>query len=75
MASVLHRQRPYGYFVSHSPTYSVTFAVRGCQVDGKTDQAVALMKYSHARPNAKKTALELNAASKPAAGTKHRNRR
>ena len=35
---------PEGYFVSHSPTYSVTFAVRGFQVDGKTDQAVALMK-------------------------------
>ena len=35
---------PDGYFVSHSPTYSVTFAVRGFQVDGKTDQAVALMK-------------------------------
>ena len=35
---------PDGYFVSRSPTYSVTFAVRGFQVDGKTDQAVALMK-------------------------------
>ena len=35
---------PDGYFVSHSPTYSVTFAVRGFQVEGKTDQAVALMK-------------------------------
>ena len=35
---------PEGYFVSRSPTYSVTFAVRGFQVDGKTDQAVALMK-------------------------------
>ena len=29
---------------SHSPTYSVTFAVRGFQVDGKTDHAVTLMK-------------------------------
>ncbi len=35
---------PDGYFVSRSPTYSVTFAVRGFQVDGKTDQAVTLMK-------------------------------
>ena len=32
---------PEGYFVSRSPTYSVTFAVRGFQVEGKTDQAVA----------------------------------
>ena len=36
--------RPDGYFVSQSPTYSVLFAVRGFQVEGKTDQAVALMK-------------------------------
>lgn len=35
---------PEGYFVVRSPTYSVTFAVRGFQVDGKTDQAVSLMK-------------------------------
>src|SRR5262249_4416586 len=35
---------PDGYFVSRSPTHSVAFAVRGFQVDGKTDQAVALMK-------------------------------
>ena len=35
---------PEGYFVSRSPTYSVTFAVRGFQVEGKTDQAVGLMK-------------------------------
>ena len=31
---------PDGYFVVRSPTYSVTFAVRGFQVDGSTDQAV-----------------------------------
>jgi len=35
---------PEGYFVVRSPTYSVMFAVRGFQVDGKTDAAVALMK-------------------------------
>lgn len=35
---------PEGYFVSRSPTYSVGFAVRGFQVENKTDQAVALMK-------------------------------
>ena len=31
---------PEGYFVSRSPTYSAMFAVRGFQVDNKTDQAV-----------------------------------
>ncbi|MDR8402225.1 DUF1254 domain-containing protein [Paraburkholderia sp. USG1] len=35
---------PKGYFVARSPTYSVLFAVRGFQVNGKTDQAVSLMK-------------------------------
>jgi hypothetical protein len=35
---------PEGYFVVRSPTYSVSFAVRGFQVDGNTDQAVSLMK-------------------------------
>ncbi len=35
---------PAGYFVVRSPTYSVTFAVRGFQVDRRTDQAVSLMK-------------------------------
>ena len=38
---------------SRSPTYSVTFAVRGFQVDGKTDQAVALMKQIKVYPLAK----------------------
>ncbi len=37
---------PEGYFISRSPTYSVTFAIRGFQVDGKTDQAVSLMKQT-----------------------------
>jgi hypothetical protein len=45
------------YFVVHSPTYSVTFAVRGFQVDGKTDQAVTLMKQIRIYP--------LDAASSP----------
>ena len=44
---------PEGYFVARSPTYSVTFAVRGFQVEGKTDQAVALMKQIKIYPLAK----------------------
>lgn len=44
---------PGGYFVVRSPTYSVTFAVRGFQVDGKTDQAVKLMKGIRVYPLAK----------------------
>ncbi len=44
---------PEGYFVVRSPTYSVTFAVRGFQVDGKTDQAVKLMKGIRVYPLAK----------------------
>ena len=35
---------PQGYFVSRSPTYSVTLGLRGFQAEGKTDQAVGLMK-------------------------------
>src|SRR5215510_5652845 len=35
---------PNGYFAARSPTYSVTFAVRGFQEEGKTAPAVALMK-------------------------------
>jgi hypothetical protein len=45
--------QPAGYFVSQSPTYSVLFAVRGFQVEGKTDQAVALMKQIKIYPLAK----------------------
>jgi len=41
---------PAGYFVVRSPTYSVVFAMRGFQVDGKTDQAVALMKQTKVYP-------------------------
>jgi hypothetical protein len=44
---------PEGYFVSRSPTYSVAFAVRGFQVEGKTDQAVALMRQIKIYPLAK----------------------
>ncbi len=47
---------PEGYFVVRSPTYSVTFAVRGFQVDGKTDQAVGLMKGTRIYPLAKAAA-------------------
>ena len=35
---------PDGYFVVRSPTYGVTFFLRGFQQDGSTDAAVALMK-------------------------------
>ena len=41
---------PDGYFVVRSPTYSVMFFVRGFQVDGSTDQAVALMKQIKVYP-------------------------
>ena len=41
---------PDGYFVVKSPTYSVTYGVRGFKVDGKTDQAVALMKQIKVYP-------------------------
>ena len=41
---------PKGYFVVRSPTYSVTFAMRGFQADGKTDQAVGLMKQTKVYP-------------------------
>ena len=46
---------PVGYFVVRSPTYSVTFAVRGFQVNGKTEQAVALMKQIKIYPLDKAT--------------------
>jgi hypothetical protein len=35
---------PEGYFVAKSPTFSVTLGLRGFQAEGKTDQAVGLMK-------------------------------
>ena len=41
---------PAGFYVVHSPTYSVTFAVRGFQVDGSTDAAVELMKQIKVYP-------------------------
>lgn len=44
---------PGGYFVSRSPTFSISFGLRGFQVDGKTDQAVALMKQTKVYPLAK----------------------
>ena len=44
---------PEGYFVVRSPTYSVAFAVRGFQAEGKTDQAVGLMKQIKVYPLAK----------------------
>ena len=44
---------PEGYFVAQSPTYSVTFAVRGFQEEGKTAPAVALMKQIKIYPLSK----------------------
>ena len=44
---------PEGYFVARSPTYSVAFAMRGFQVEGKTDPAVNLMKQIKVYPLAK----------------------
>ena len=46
---------PDGFFVVRLPTYSATFAVRGFQVDGSTDQAVALMKQIKVYPLAAAT--------------------
>jgi hypothetical protein len=59
---------PEGYFVARSPTYSVMFAMRGFQVDNKTNEAVALMKQTKVYP--------LSAAALPPAmeflnGTEH----
>lgn len=45
---------PDGYFVTKSPTYELGFGLRGFQVDGKTDQAVSLMKQIKIYPLAKK---------------------
>ena len=47
---------PMGYFVVQSPTYTVNYFVRGFKVDGKTDQAVALMKQIKVYPLGKATA-------------------
>src|SRR5262245_17293069 len=44
---------PAGYFVVKSPTYSVIYFLRGFLVDGKTDNAVALMKQLKIYPLAK----------------------
>jgi hypothetical protein len=46
---------PGGYFVSQSPTYSVALGLRGFQAEGKTDQAVALMKQIKIYPLDKAT--------------------
>ena len=45
--------QPPGYFAAQSPTYSVSFAVRGFQVEGKTGPAVELMKQIKIYPLAK----------------------
>ncbi len=45
---------PEGYFVVKSPTYSVQHGIRGFMKDGKTDEAVALMKQIRIYPLAAK---------------------
>ena len=44
---------PDGYLSAKASTYGVVMGVRGFQVDGKTDQAVALMKTTRIYPLAK----------------------
>ncbi len=48
---------PEGYFVFRSPTFTVSFGVRGFKVDGKTDHAVALMKQIRVYPLAEANAI------------------
>jgi hypothetical protein len=47
---------PDGYFVVQSPTHSVNLSLRGFQVNGKTDQAVGLMKQLEIYPLAETAA-------------------
>jgi hypothetical protein len=60
--------QPPGYFVAQSPTYSVSFAVRGFQVNGKADEAVDLMKqikiYPLARASSPPTMEFMNGSGK-----------
>jgi hypothetical protein len=60
---------PAGYFVVKSPTYVVQYGLRGFLKDGKTDQAVGLMKRLKVYPLAKKDkppAMEfLNGSGQP----------
>ncbi len=42
-----------GYFVARSPTYSVTVFMRGFQKEGRTDEAVGLMKQIKVYPLSK----------------------
>jgi hypothetical protein len=65
---------PEGYFVAKSPTYTVSFGVRGFKADGKTDQAVALMEQIKVYPLAQKTsppAMEFLNGSGKAINTIH----
>jgi hypothetical protein len=41
---------PHEYFIARSPTYGVVLGLRGFQVDGKPDDAVALMKQIRIYP-------------------------
>ena len=60
---------PHGYFTARSPTYGVWFGVRGFLVNGKSDQAVALMKTTKIYPLAQATdppaMIFLNGSGKP----------
>jgi hypothetical protein len=47
---------PDGYLIAKSPTYCASLGVRGFQVDGKPDKAVALMKTTKVYPLAKAAA-------------------
>ena len=59
---------PAGYFTAKSPTYGVWFGVRAFLVNGKTDQAVALMKtikiYPLARTSDPQTMIFVNGSGK-----------
>jgi hypothetical protein len=44
---------PDGYFVVESPTFNVIYGLRGFKVDGRNDQAVALMKQLKIYPLAR----------------------
>jgi hypothetical protein len=61
-------EAPAGYFTAKSPTYGVWFGVRAFLVNGKTDEAVALMKtikiYPLARSGDPQAMVFLNGSGK-----------
>jgi hypothetical protein len=60
---------PAGYFTANSPTYGVWFGVRAFLVNGKSDQALALMKsmriYPLARASDPPAMIFLSGSGKP----------